>query len=242
MEIYLVTNTINGKQYIGKTTRLLKKRKWEHHYDANKNSSYYFHRALRKYGFDAFLWESIFKTDDVTILGQKEIECISKFGSYICGYNLTNGEEGYHKDKSKIIKDLSYDKKLKLSLSQWGECSRTVKITEKDVRSIIVQLLNGISGRSLADEYGLCIQSIYDIQYRRTWKYIKLSKKLEQKLLEVKSDISYNLCCKLSIKEVKETKDLIKNTLFSNKEISMFYNVNRRTIYDIRYNTTWKSV
>ena len=54
MIIYLATNKINGKRYVGLTKRSLKAR-WNQHVNiANKEAKTYFHKAIAKYGRDAF--------------------------------------------------------------------------------------------------------------------------------------------------------------------------------------------
>jgi GIY-YIG catalytic domain len=56
MVVYLIYNTVNGKIYIGKTEKSLAVR-WSGHCVAafTMNSPYYIHRAIRKYGKEAFL-------------------------------------------------------------------------------------------------------------------------------------------------------------------------------------------
>jgi group I intron endonuclease len=56
--VYLATNTVNGKKYIGKTVRTLQQRWSQHKSNAlTQNSQTYFHRAIRKYGAAAFTVE-----------------------------------------------------------------------------------------------------------------------------------------------------------------------------------------
>jgi hypothetical protein len=61
--IYKATNIYNGKSYIGFAARW-PARKTEHLNESyrEKSACYHthFHRAIRKYGFDAFVWEIIF--------------------------------------------------------------------------------------------------------------------------------------------------------------------------------------
>jgi len=53
--IYKITNIINGKIYVGKTTRSLKDRWNRHIYDALSNRlDTHFSRAIRKYGPENF--------------------------------------------------------------------------------------------------------------------------------------------------------------------------------------------
>lgn len=91
--IYKWTNTINGKVYIGQTVRPEIRYK-RHLDDAFKNDSqYHFHRALRKYGTDAFTYEVI-ETVPVAELDEKEVYWIAYYDSYRNGYNSTEGGEG----------------------------------------------------------------------------------------------------------------------------------------------------
>lgn len=100
-EIYLITNKLNGKKYVGKTVQGVKYRFLEHlkraytidysTYDYKYNNKFY--RALRKYGRDNFIVESI-GVFDSNILSEKEIEYIKKYDSYYSGYNSTLGGDG----------------------------------------------------------------------------------------------------------------------------------------------------
>jgi group I intron endonuclease len=81
MIIYKATNKINGKCYIGKTTKNLKTRKKQHIQDSKK-SKYYFHRAINKYGSDNFQWEIIEKCKNESKLSEREEFWIEKNGDY----------------------------------------------------------------------------------------------------------------------------------------------------------------
>lgn len=53
--IYLITNAINDKKYVGQTIKSLKRRSNAHKRDAFKyQSSLPLHRAMRKYGIENF--------------------------------------------------------------------------------------------------------------------------------------------------------------------------------------------
>ena len=55
--VYLATNKINEKCYVGITKKILNRRKKIHLYSAFKrNSSFVFHNALRKYGKYSCSW------------------------------------------------------------------------------------------------------------------------------------------------------------------------------------------
>ncbi len=49
MIIYKLTNKINGKVYIGLTTRTLEERINQHHYDCSHRVDRSLYRAMRKY-------------------------------------------------------------------------------------------------------------------------------------------------------------------------------------------------
>ena len=100
--IYKITNSINGKMYIGKTICSIEKR-WEEHLKASrqeyKNRPLY--DAFKKYGINNFkieILEEVVEEDEE--LNIKEKYWIDKLRTYIgfkdCnGYNATLGGDGY---------------------------------------------------------------------------------------------------------------------------------------------------
>ena len=91
--IYKATNIINQKVYIGFDSN------WPNrkcvHKSASKKQDNKFYRVIRKYGFDNFLWEIIYQSEnrDQTL---KEYEplFIKEYDSFKNGYNSTLGGEG----------------------------------------------------------------------------------------------------------------------------------------------------
>lgn len=59
-DVYLVTNKMDGKRYIGCTSRGIKLRWKEHVYEAMTGSSYRFHRVIRKFGVASFKIQKLF--------------------------------------------------------------------------------------------------------------------------------------------------------------------------------------
>jgi group I intron endonuclease len=99
MIIYKVTNTTNGKVYIGKTSQTVEKRQWEHCNRAKLGWEQVLYRAIRKYGEEAFTWEVIDSSDNENEIDEKETYWIKHHNSYIGnpnhnGYNMTTGGEG----------------------------------------------------------------------------------------------------------------------------------------------------
>ena len=93
--IYCATNTVNGKRYVGQTVRSLKRR-WQFHLKSAKDGSECtLHRAIRKYGAEAFKVEQIDFAESPEDLNEKEVRYILLLKTLTPnGYNLTRGGEG----------------------------------------------------------------------------------------------------------------------------------------------------
>ena len=110
--IYKATNKINGKIYIGKTNSI--GQRIRQHLSAKDKEDSEFHRAIKKYGFQNFVWEFVDYTTSSEIAAQIEREYIIKCNSIIPnGYNVTYGEGGPPKTDSLIClkKDGTFVKK-----------------------------------------------------------------------------------------------------------------------------------
>lgn len=103
--IYKVSNDINNKIYIGKTTRTLKIR-WKDHLQDYLNTDNKFYFAMRKYGVEHFTPTVIEDNIDNSILNEREIYWIKYYNSYQNGYNSTIGGEGDTKYNPKLILEL----------------------------------------------------------------------------------------------------------------------------------------
>jgi group I intron endonuclease len=91
--IYEAINTVNGKRYIGQTTKTMDQRRKCHIYDAINHLDFSpFHKALNKYGVDIFVWKEIDYANNRKELNDKEKFWIKFFDTYIGhGYNATPG-------------------------------------------------------------------------------------------------------------------------------------------------------
>lgn len=92
--VYMATNTENGKPYIGMTIRSIAKRRTEHINSARNNSLCVFHKAIRKYGKEAFTWEPLFTSKDADTLFNVEQKYIDYYNSVEWGYNQCYGGRG----------------------------------------------------------------------------------------------------------------------------------------------------
>ena len=87
MIIYIITNLINNKQYVGKTTKSLKLR-WRRHCSRKHTA---ISKAIIKYGKENFKIEVLEYTTSLEELNNLEIEWINKKNTLSPnGYNLIN--------------------------------------------------------------------------------------------------------------------------------------------------------
>ena len=93
--IYCITNQINGKQYVGKTTYSVTKRFQEHCADSKKErcEKRPLYDAMNKYGVEHFIVEQLIECDELE-LNSYEIFFIDKLDTYHSGYNATKGGDG----------------------------------------------------------------------------------------------------------------------------------------------------
>jgi len=84
--IYIITNKINGNQYIGKTSKTIEKRWYQHQKNAEYGHNTYLYKAIRKYGVENFVCEYLAEG-----LDNEEILLIEK---YKPEYNMTRGGDG----------------------------------------------------------------------------------------------------------------------------------------------------
>ena len=159
--IYKITNTINGKSYIGQTIQNVKERFYQHCATkcSKAVSNMAIHRAIKKYSKSSFTVEVIEEIDSAN-LNDRERYWIKYYNSYNNGYNSTKGGQ----DGCKPFKDL-------------------------DVESIIKEYNTGKSLRTLGTIFKVDKQTIKDLLIRhnvelRTTRTYKLSQKDRDKVLE----------------------------------------------------------
>lgn len=124
MLVYLITNKINGKQYVGQTVQSLDNR-WKTHC-SNASGCLAIKSAINKYGKENFIIEEIFKATSVEELNKTEQEFINKFNTLAPhGYNLkTGGNRPTYSEESK----------KKMSESQMGRIPWNKGLTKEDPR------------------------------------------------------------------------------------------------------------
>ncbi len=138
-QIYLITNTINGKKYIGQTTYSMKER-WRHH---TKSVETRLGRDIRKFGEDKF--SIIILAENIPI---EQLDNMERF--YIKQYE-TCGDTEYN--VSPGGKDTSAIHKLNLSNSRIGlkftDNPKPVNNKSKGIRRMSVKRCKPVRGTHL---------------------------------------------------------------------------------------------
>lgn len=130
--IYLITNQINKKQYVGQTSYSLEQR-WKQHIKDSKREICEIrplYRAMRKYGEENFTIEQI-EECDTQIVAEREQYWIQYYDTYDNGYNATLGGDG------KILYDYDEIVKTYLSTHNASEVARTLNCHPDSVRKIL---------------------------------------------------------------------------------------------------------
>lgn len=132
MQIYKITNLIDGKFYIGKTVKTLEERFRRH---IIRKSSPKLTNAIQKYGKQNFIIEMVELCDSIDILNEREKFWIGKLDAINKGYNLTTGGDGgvvvgeaLEKIRAKATgRIVSKESRLKMSYSRSGKNNARAK-------------------------------------------------------------------------------------------------------------------
>lgn len=139
MIVYRITNLVNGKVYIGQTTKPKLLTRWREHVWFSKASKYRVYKsalqqAIRKYGFDKFLIEPLHHA-----YSRKELNAMETFFIILHqshkpenGYNMTLGGEtptNYWKGKKRspetIVKIIA-TKRKNGTIGGWSQTPETI--------------------------------------------------------------------------------------------------------------------
>lgn len=158
---YIATNVANGKKYVGITAQPVVNRKWAHLTQARtRKSDTFFHRAIRKYGEDKFVFEHVCssKTKEDIIWTEKTL-IVQHNSRAPFGYNLTEGGDGSwgfrftsrqrNRLKLRPKRILSEDHKKKLSLANKG---KHFHVTSLETRQKLAAANLGKKNRAKSEE------------------------------------------------------------------------------------------
>ena len=130
--IYIITNNVNNKVYVGKTEDSIQKRFQEHCADSKKErcKNRPLYRAMNKYGCENFTIALLEETDQPEI---REEYWIEQKNSYHNGYNATRGGDG----KKYLDYDLIYNTYCKVQNAT--KVAELLNISFDTVRAVVRQ-------------------------------------------------------------------------------------------------------
>lgn len=134
MFIYLITNKLTGKHYVGRTTRTIEVRWKEHIKCMNSGDQRHLYLAMRKYGLENFSIEELCKCASLDELNQQEKEFCLKYNAYTDGYNMTEAGETNPMDSIKSRE--AHDNKMR-SAEVREKISKTMKIVRQQSKDHI---------------------------------------------------------------------------------------------------------
>jgi group I intron endonuclease len=157
--IYVITNIVNGKQYVGQTGDL--KMRWYRHRNA-KHPTSVLHSAIRLYGIDNFVFTHLMDVLSQEYANEIEQELIASKGTLAPGgYNLTAGGLGCFREQ------------LPETRKKISESSKT-RTHSPATRKKMSESQKGVVRKPLTDEHKLKLSKA-TFQY---WKAKKESSKI----------------------------------------------------------------
>ena len=132
--IYCITNLINNKRYVGKTTQSIQERFQEHCKDSQKErcGRRPLYDAMNKYGIENFIIEELEQVKDENLLSEREIYWIKELETYGSkGYNASKGGDG----------TILYDYKEIIQLANLGYTSDQIERKIGCCKSTIYKVL-----------------------------------------------------------------------------------------------------
>lgn len=154
--IYLITNDINGKVYVGKTVLpSIEERLREHYRDSKRPrcEKRPLYDAMNKYGVEHFHISVLEEVKDVSLLEEREVFWIEQKRSFKNGYNATLGGDGKrYLDYDVLISAYKEVQNLAKVAEQYGcdsgHLSHILKANGIDVRSSVE--VNRACGQTIA--------------------------------------------------------------------------------------------
>lgn len=198
--VYKFTNQTNGKDYIGITSNINKR--LSDHLRLKEEWSL-LHKAVKKYGWNNFRFDILESGLTFLEAQKKEIHYIEKHDSFNNGYNSTPGGDG--------------------TKGRFGEDNSNNKITAEQAQAIINDPRNH---KTVADEYGLHIVTVYDIRKGKIWKNLDRSQAPVYATGNKLTDDA--------------TAQKVIDDPCSNKEASTKYGVPEHTVHEIRSGRRFK--
>ena len=136
MIVYMVRRIADGKIYVGKTTRKLRKRIMEHLQNCRTS---YFDRAIKKHGIESFDISILEECATENELNDREKFWIKELNCKIPnGYNLTDGGEGIvgYNIPPELCQKRSEKTCIKISMAKKGKKGKPVSKETREKMSV----------------------------------------------------------------------------------------------------------
>lgn len=231
--IYLITNLINGKQYVGHTTETIKIRFNKHCCPAKANKKCVISRAIKKYG------RKNFKIQELAIAYNQE-SLIFLEGLYIGWFEtLVHNEQGYN--VAEIISGNGrHSEETKAKLKKIGNTPERLKMSSEQGKK-----RRGKSSINSTSKY--CGVSIYKNIFKSDIHQNKKTIHLGNYLIETDAARAYDIKaielfghdCNLNFPELRQ--DYINNLVITQKNSAQTYSISgEKGIYFNKKDNKWQ--
>lgn len=144
--IYSITNTVNGKMYIGQTVRSLASRISDHRGRAALGErKHKLYLAMRYFGLDKFEFKTLCVAPD-SFLDELEIACIKQYKTYEDGYNMTYGGSFITPEVRKNLSDALIGRKVTWTDKCWA--TRRKNPNAKKPKDYVARGANNVNAAS----------------------------------------------------------------------------------------------
>ena len=181
MWIYKITNIQNNKVYIGQTIRPVEQRLHRHINDALNNIlDTHFARAIRKYGKESFIIETIDTANSQEELNRKEQYWIRFYDSVNKGYNETdaiskcggNTYQSKTKEEMNVIKDKIRQTKLGAKNPMARKIKRiNIKTNEVDIFYTVIACAQACGIKNGKTSISTRLNGQVKSPFKNTWMF-----------------------------------------------------------------------
>jgi len=235
--IYKITNKVNGNAYIGQSVDI-QRRLSQHFLEAFKeNRGDYntaLHRAIRKYGRDAFCVE-ILEECQLEELEDREVYWVAHYDTYRNGYNMTTGGRqvsGESHGRAKLLEGEVIEIR-----QRWAECNISTRELYYDYQDRI-----GKSGFKKIYSWQTWKNILPELntQERRDWhrnngvSFVSSGSKENHASILTKDEV-----CEIRLYK-KANQDVPPSVAF--KKFSLESKIKYRTFLAVWHNQTWKEI
>ncbi len=230
--IYLITNEVSGKVYIGSAVDL--KHRWSQHcsdlyYSKHRNT--HLQRSWNKHGRDVFEFTILEEVPNKNLLIERE--------QYWIDYHLEQNFELFNIcliAGSNLGRKISDETKQKLSEINSGEKHPRAKLTWEGVNDIREKYKERLTQQEMAESYGVALSTIQHIIENRNW--YDPDYEVPPKLGKAAGE--RNAGAKLTWAKVDKIRELYAQGDVLQKELASQFGVDKKSILRIVNHHSWQ--